>query len=108
MRAVSVHVNELERRTNQRVSDDNGDADATLVTGQSASTQRWATELTADRAVTLPAAAWAGARFRIVRTGAGAFNLNVGTGPLKALATDTWADFDFTGSAWVLTGYGAL
>lgn len=107
MRAVSVQFNELERRITPRVSADNGDAAATLTPGQSAPTQRWATALTADRAVTL-ADGWTGAKFRIVRTGGGAFNLNVGAGPLKALAENTWADVEFTGSAWVLTAYGAL
>ena len=108
MRAASVQFNELERRNTPRVSADNGDAAATLAAGQSAPTQRWATTLTADRAVTLSTTAWTGAKFRIVRTGGGAFNLNVGTGPLKALAANTWADVEFTGSAWMLTAYGAL
>jgi hypothetical protein len=91
------------------VGADNGDAAATLVPGTSAMTQRWDTTLTADRAVSLgTTTAWNGARFRIVRTGAGAFDLNVGTGPLKALATDTWCDVEYDGSAWVLTAYGSL
>lgn len=107
MRAAAVQFNEMERRNTPRVSADNGDAAATLTPGQSASTQRWVTELTADRAVTL-ADGWTGAKFRIVRTGGGAFNLNVGTGPLKALAANTWCDVEFTGSVWVLTAYGAL
>jgi hypothetical protein len=88
---------------------DNGDAAATLVPGTSAMTQRWDTTLTADRAVSLgTTTAWNGARFRIVRTATGAFNLNVGTGPLKALAADTWCDVEYDGSAWVLTAYGSL
>ena len=103
-----MQFNELERRNNPRVSADNGDAAVTLTPGQSAPTQRWATTLTADRAVTLSTSSWTGAKFRIVRTGGGAFNLNVGTGPLKALAANTWADVEFDGSAWVLTGYGSL
>lgn len=65
--------------------------------------------LTADRAVTLSTTgAYAGLSFRITRTGAGAFNLNVGTGPLKALATGTWGEFVYDGSAWYLAAYGAL
>ena len=94
-----------------RVSADKGDAAATLTAGTSEPTQRWATPLTTDRAVTLSTTnAWSGAAFRITRTAAatGASNLNVGTGPLKALAVGTWCDVEFDGSAWLLTGYGAL
>lgn len=67
--------------------------------------------LTANRAVTLSTTGAApGDRFRIVRTGGGAFTLDVGTGPLKSLATNTWAEFiyDATSSAWKLAAYGAL
>jgi hypothetical protein len=65
--------------------------------------------LTQDRAVTLSTTGVAtGTKFRITRTGAGAFNLYVGTGPLKALATGTWGEFTYSGSAWVLSAYGAL
>ncbi|TIO42567.1 MAG: hypothetical protein E5X81_20855 [Mesorhizobium sp.] len=65
--------------------------------------------LTADRAVTLSTTgAVIGQKFRITRTGAGAFNLTVGTGPLKALATGTWAEVVYDGAAWYLAAYGAL
>lgn len=65
--------------------------------------------LTANRAVTLATTNVAiGIRFRIVRTGGGAFNLNVGSGPLKALATNTWAEFEWDGAAWILAAYGSL
>jgi len=65
--------------------------------------------LTADRAVTLSTTnARSGDVIRITRTGGGAFNLNVGTGPLKALATNTWGDFTYSGTAWYLSAYGAL
>jgi hypothetical protein len=97
---------------NGSVSADNGDAAATLTWQQSDSTQLWNTALGADRAVALSTTnAQEGAVFRIVRgAGAtGAFNLNVGTGPLKALAAaSTWCDVTYNGSAWVLTAYGAL
>lgn len=46
--------------------------------------------------------------FCITRTGGGAFNLNVGTGPLKALTTGTYGKFKFNGTAWYLAEYGAL
>lgn len=89
----------------------NGDAAGALVAGTSNQTQIWTTPLTADRAVTLSTTGpWAGARFRVVRQVAstGAFNLNVGAGPLKALAAGTWCDVEYTGSSWALVGYGAL
>lgn len=85
------------------------DADVTLTVGTDAERIRHAGTLTADRAVTLATAGVAaGAVFRITRTGGGAFNLNVGTGPLKALATNTWATFVYDGAAWYLAEYGAL
>jgi hypothetical protein len=51
-----------------------------------------------------------GARFRIVREAAatGASALNVGAGPLKALAAGQWCDVIFDGSAWRLVGSGSL
>lgn len=94
------------------VSTDNGDAAATLSVGVSATTQVWATALTADRAVTLNTfGAKNGDKFRILRkaSATGAFNLNVGTGPLKAMGTaGSFADVEFDGSAWALTAYGTL
>jgi hypothetical protein len=94
------------------VSPDNGNSGASLMAGVSALTQIWNTPITAARAVALlTSGAINGSRFRIVRTAActGAFNLNVGTGPLKAMATPgSFCDVDFNGTAWVLTAYGAL
>lgn len=92
------------------VSADKGNAPATLAV-TSEPTSVWNTPLTADRAVTLSTtSAFNGAKLRIVRTAAatGAFNLNVGTGPLKALAVGTWCDVEYNGTAWALTAYGAL
>lgn len=86
-----------------------GDAAATLTPLTSTINQIWSTTLTADRAVTLSTTgAMTGDVFRISRPAAGAFNLNVGTGPLKALAAGTWCEVTYNGSAWVLTSYGAL
>jgi hypothetical protein len=88
---------------------DVGDAAKTLQARVDSETQIWATTLTADRAVSLSTTgAYAGAKFHIARPAAGAFNLNVGTGPLKALAADTWCEVTYDGSAWALTKYGAL
>lgn len=68
--------------------------------------------ISADRAVTLSTTnAVAGDRVRFIRTAAatGAFNWNIGTGPLKALsAASTFADVEYNGSAWVLFGSGSV
>ena len=89
-----------------------GDEAATLIVGTDESTNVWDTALTADRAVALSTTgAVKGAKFRIVRTAnaTGAFNLNVGTGPLKAMGTaGSFSDVEYDGSAWVLTAYGTL
>lgn len=89
-----------------------GDVAVTIIPGTDVVTQRWTSALTADRAVTLSTTgAVRGNRFRITReSGAtGAFNLNVGTGPLKALgAAGTWSEVYYDGSSWVLTASGTL
>jgi hypothetical protein len=65
--------------------------------------------LTADRTVTLSTrGAIPGASFVITRTGGGDFKLNVGKGPLKALAPNTWCEVTFDGEAWYLARAGAL
>lgn len=85
------------------------DTDATLTVGTDAERIRHTGTLTANRTITLATAGVAaGAVFRITRTGGGAFNLNIGTGPLKALATNTWATVIYDGAAWYLAEYGAL
>jgi len=92
-----------------RVSADRADTSQTLTVGTDATTQRWATTLTANRTVTLSTTgAINGDRFRIVRTGLGAFTLDVGGLKTVPSATAAWVDVEFTGSAWVLTGYGTL
>jgi hypothetical protein len=86
-----------------------GDVAATLTPLSSTINQVWSTTLTADRAVTLSTTgALAGDVFRISRPASGAFNLNVGSGPLKALAAGTWCEVVYSGSAWVLTAAGTL
>lgn len=104
-------VNNFYIRQGMKVSADRGDAAQTLTVGTDEPTQRWATALGADRAVTLSTTgAQNGNKWHIVRTTAstGAFNLNVGTGPLKALATGQWCDVEYNGSAWMLTAFGSL
>jgi len=71
------------------------------------------TPLTADRAVTLNTGAdyKDGDSYHIVRTAAatGAFNVNVGSGPLKALAAGTWCIVVYRGGGnWTLAAYGSL
>lgn len=93
------------------ISDDNGDSAKTIHAQIDEQTQRWATEITADRAVTLSTTgAVNGSRFHIVReaSATGAFPLNVGTGPLKALAVGQWCDVVYDGSAWTLVAFGSL
>lgn len=92
------------------VSADRGDAGATLDPGTDVPTQIWSSNLSADRAVALStgASSVVGSRFRIVRSGGGGFNLNVGVGPLKALATGEWCEVEYNGTAWILTAYGSL
>lgn len=83
------------------------DADFTLTWGSNSETIRHTGTLTADRAVTLSTTgAIKGARWRVTRTGSGAFNLNIGTGPLKELRQNMWAEFVYDGSAWYLAEHG--
>lgn len=85
------------------------DAAFTLTPASSARFTRHSGVLTANRAVTLTTTgAFAGMEFRITRTGVDAFALNVGTGPLKALATNSWCSVVFDGTAWNLSAYGTL
>ena len=91
---------------------DVGDSDTTATVGTTGTTIRYESAITATRTVTLSTTgATNGSKFRIVRraTATGAFNVNCGTGPLKALATPgSFCDVEYTGAAWILTGYGVL
>lgn len=96
--------------TAHSVSADKGNTNVTIGVGDEY-TQYWNTPLTNDRTCGLSTSgAFNGAKFRIVRTAAstGAFNIHVGTGPLKLLATGQWCDVEYNGTAWVLTGFGSL
>lgn len=86
------------------------DEDFSLTPGGGEIVCRHTGTLTAARAVTLVTtnALPGRTKVRITRTGGGAFNLNVGTGPLKAMPTNSWADFEFDGSAFYLAAYGTL
>lgn len=90
-------------------SADRGDTSQTLTAGTDEMVQRWATTLTANRTVTLSTTnAVNGDSFRVVRTGLGAFTLDVGGLKTIAAGTAAFVDVAYNGSAWVLTGYGAL
>lgn len=88
---------------------DRGDSDYTLVVGKDSPTQFWATELTSHRRVVLSAeGAVNGDGFRIVRTGRGAFSLDVGGLKTIPASTAAFVDVAFDGTAWRMTGYGTL
>lgn len=86
-----------------------GDTNQTLTAGTDFETQRWATALTANRTVTLSTTnAKAGDRFRVVRTGLGAFTLDVGGLRTIPNSTAAFVDVAYDGSTWLLTAYGTL
>lgn len=81
----------------------------TLTPGADAIVNHWSAALTANVTVTLDTTgAVKGDRFRVVRSGLGAFTLDVGGLKTIPSATAAWVDVQYSGSAWVLTGYGAL
>lgn len=91
------------------ISADNGDSNITLTQDTSALTQRFNTALTTNRTITLNTSkANRGARFRIVRESGATGGSTLDVGGLKSLAVSEWADVEFSGSAWILTGYGSL
>jgi hypothetical protein len=101
------------------VSADKGNAGFTLTLGTSEPTAYVNTPLTANRTITLSTntsnlgtvAQANGGKFRVVRTAnsTGAFTLDIPhNGGTKSLSTGQWADFEFTGSVWILTASGSL
>lgn len=106
---IDTWISQLQGAT--QMSADRGDASVTLVAGTDKSVQRFATALTANRTITLSkAGAWDGATFTIVRTGLGAFTLDVGGLKTLAISAAAWAEvaFDGTTQAWVLISQGTL
>ncbi|MFA4893565.1 hypothetical protein [Brevundimonas sp.] len=88
---------------------DRGDAPVTLAPRSDPRLNLFKTALTANRTVSLSTVgAVKGDCFRLVRTGGGAFNLNVGSGPLKSLSSGQWCEATYTGTAWELTAGGPL
>lgn len=91
------------------VSADRGDASVTLVAGTDEPTQRFATTLTANRTVTLSSTGvYNGAKFTVVRTGLGAFTLDVGGLKTIPSGTAAFVDVKHDGTAWRLVRYGTL
>lgn len=93
------------------MSQDRGDTSPTLSALADFKLQMFQTTLTANRTITVnTAGAVAGDRFRIVRTGLGAFTLAVGA--LKTIPSATAAfvdiEYDAVAGGWRLTGYGTL
>lgn len=88
-----------------------GDVDASLTFGDDEE-QYFNTPLTTTRSVTLntPGQMKNGDRFVITRSAAatGASPLNVGSGPLKALAVGQWCIVQYDGSTWRLMAFGSL
>jgi hypothetical protein len=90
-----------------------GDTGVTLLAGTNSPEQRFESALTANRSVILSnTGAVTGDRFRIVRTGLGAFSLNIFNGSLvliKAIPASTqgWVEAVYDGG-WKLSEYGLL
>lgn len=91
------------------VSPDRGDASVTIVPGVDSPTQLFNTPLSTNRTITLSATnAFKGASFRVVRTAAATGASTLDVGGLKTLAAGQWALVEYTGTAWLLTGFGSL
>jgi hypothetical protein len=91
------------------ISADRGDAGATLTAGGDFQVQLFATALTANRSISLPTTtAVQGDKFRIVRTGLGAFTLSIAGLKVIPASTAAFVDVEYNGTAWIYTGYGAL
>lgn len=87
------------------------DADVTLAASTYTQETFYEAVITANRTVTLSTTnAIRGMKFRIVRavSATGAFNLSIGTGPLKILAAGQWCEVVYNGAAWRLAAFGAL
>lgn len=106
--AVADEVNTLVNRLNaEHIASDRGDTDVTLNAGTDLEVQLFATALTNNRTITL-GTGYPGAQFTIVRSGLGAFTLNVGGLKTLPAGTAAWCDVGHDGSAWILKRYGTL
>jgi hypothetical protein len=106
--AVTGYV-EITQPDSANISGDRGDVNFTLVTLVDNVHQRVTSALTANRVVTLSALnAHRGAKFRVVRSGLGAFTLDVGGLKVIPAATAAFVDVEHDGTAWRLAAYGVL
>jgi hypothetical protein len=70
---------------------------------------RYNEAIAAERLVTLPATeARVGMRIKVIRTAAATGENVVDVGGLKDLDPGEWAEVFYTGSAWILSGFGSL
>jgi hypothetical protein len=94
-----------------KIKADAGDANFSYSVGKE-TTIIYNSAITSLRSVSLSTTnALSGDKVRVIRTKkcTGSFNINVGTGPLKALtAPGQWCDIEYNGTVWVLTAYGTL
>lgn len=91
------------------ISGDRGDVNFTLVNLFDCQSQRVTSALTANRTVTLSATnAHRGAKFRVTRSGLGAFTLDVGGLKTIPAGTAAFVDVEHDGTAWRLSAYGTL
>lgn len=108
--AASTQVIKSQRWLNaiQNQSADKGDANVTITQWTDPETVRFATVLTANRTVTLAWIAGTVGKFRVVRTGLGAFTLDVGGLKTIPAGTAAFVDVEYDGATARLTGYGPL
>jgi hypothetical protein len=103
--ATTLLVDELNDF--RRISANRADSSVTLNAGEDSPRQVFSTTLTANRTITL-GRGFNGSRFHIIRTGLGAFTLDVGGLKTLPSATAAWATVEHNGTAWTLTAYGTL
>ena len=105
---TEIDNNFLSRQPIKTVGSDVGDNDVTLAVSD-APVQLFETTLTANHTVTLGTTDFInGNQFTIVRTGLGAYTLDVGGLKTIPSATAAYVEVTFNGTAWKLTGYSAL
>lgn len=86
-----------------------GDVSPTLTAVSFGRTHVFNVALTANRTVTINTAGVRdGERLRVVRSGLGAFTLNVGGVRTLPASTAAWVDLEYNGTALIVTAYGTL
>lgn len=104
-----VHLDNGGADDTGSVSANRGDASVTLRVGIDEEVQRFQTNLSTNRTITLSTnAVYNGAKFRIVRSALGAGTLDVGGLKTMPAATAAWCEVTYSVTTWNLTGYGLL